>query len=233
MSTTTLKTSRYQVRDFSKLRKGITFFLKTIRSRISQTVNSSSNTSSSNKKNIKKIIPLAFLIIIIGIVILASARTLSASSQKAAKDEKPTVQGPLATNDINREFSFPLTDSKGKELTKIKYTIENAELRNEIIVKGTRATAIEGRVFLILNIKITNDYDKAVQINARDYLRLSVNGNTQELLAADIHNDPVTIQAISVKTTRLGFPINESDKDLLLKVGEIKEQKEDITISFN
>ncbi len=133
---------------------------------------------------------------------------------------------------LNRQFTFPLLDSKGQEISKIKFSLETAELRDEIIVQGKRATAVKGRTFLILNFKINNDYNKSVQINTRDYVRLSVNGNDKELLAADIHNDPVEVQAISVKYTRLGFPINDSDKNLKLKVGEINGAKQDIDLKF-
>lgn len=73
---------------------------------------------------------------------------------------------------------------------------------------------------LILNVKLVNNYTKPVQISARDYVRLTVNKNTSEQLAPDIHNDPVDSQASSTKPTRVGFFINESDKDLTLSVGQ-------------
>jgi len=40
------------------------------------------------------------------------------------------------------------------------------------------------------------------------------------------------VQAISVKNTRLGFPISEDDKDLVIRVGEINGDKEMIKIEF-
>jgi hypothetical protein len=107
----------------------------------------------------------------------------------------------------------------------------DAELRDEIIVKGKQATAIKGRTFLIVNLKITNDFDKTITINTRDYVRLTVNKNSEKL-APDIHNDPVEIQADSTKYTRVGFPIDDTDKDLTLTVGEINGPKQTIKLNL-
>lgn len=148
------------------------------------------------------------------------------------QDTRIKLQPIIAQTNINRGFPFPILDNNGKEVSKIIYTIENAELRNEIIVKGQKATAISGRTFFILNLKIKNESDKRIQVNTRDYIRLSINNNDQELLAADIYNDPVEIQPTSIKKTRIGFPINDTDKNLKLYVGEIKGEKKPIDIQF-
>lgn len=225
--TATIPSATYVTRDLSLLRQSLRFFFKKIAATIATT--NDNNTITSQKKR-KKIIPVALLVIGLGVIIVIAGRTLSASTTQ--KGTQTAVKGPLATLQINKEMSFPLLDAKGVELTRIKYTIENAELRDEIIVQGRRATAVQGRVFLIVNIKIDNSYDKSLSINSRDYLRLAVNGNNEQLFAADIHNDPVSVQAISTKRTRLGFPINTSDTNLVLKVGEIKGEKEDINLNF-
>ena len=110
--------------------------------------------------------------------------------------------------------------------------IEKAELREEIIIEGQKASAVEGRIFLILTVKATNEHNQAIEISTRDYVRASVNGNKEEWLAAGMHNDPVEVQAISTKYTRLGFPIDENDKNIVLRVGEIDGEKEEIDINF-
>lgn len=227
--TAAIPSSTFVARDIPELIQQIKFlFKKTITSLFS----AESNSSSFKQKKMKKFIPLALLVIGLGVVVIVAGRTLSASPANRTQEPQTQVKGPLATMLINKELSFPLLDAGGKEITRVRYTIENAELRDEIIVQGRRATAIQGRVFLILNIKIDNTFDKSLSINSRDYIRLSVNGDTERLFAADIHNDPVSVQAISTKKTRLGFPINTSDTNLVLKVGEIKGTKEDINLSF-
>ena len=177
------------------------------------------------------------LLIIVAILVLFLFTVKKIASKKpnpvtSNGDSRVTVQGAKASFDINKEFLFPLKDDKGKDLTQIKYLIEKAELRNEIIVKGQRAVAVKGKSFLILSLKVTNTYDRAIQINTRDYLRLSINGNKNELLAANIHNDPVSIQAISTQPVRLGFAINDTDIKLTLLVGEIKGEKQEIELNL-
>lgn len=136
-----------------------------------------------------------------------------------------------ASQDLRREFTFPIRDQKDVEIGVIKYSIENASLQKEIIVKGQKATAIKGRIFLILSLKLTNQDNKTLVFNSRDYIRLSVNNNG-EWLAPDVHNDPVEVQAISTKLSRVGFPVNETDKNFVLQVGEIKGQKTYINLAL-
>ena len=179
------------------------------------------NQIKSHPKLIKYILILVVLfgIVFVGIRIL--------SSRKAPK---PTVQGATSVQkhqDINKEFTFPVDTN-----TKMKFVVENAELDNQIVIKGQEASAVPGRTFLIISLKITNDFNQSIQINTRDYVRLTVNKNENELLAPDIHNDPVEVQAISTKYTRVGFPVNTSDHDFVLQIGEIKGDKQKISLNL-
>lgn len=178
--------------------------------------------------------------VVVGLVVLAviyygvsnlTAGSTGAKSSLLSGDERIDVKKAKATQALNKEFSFPLKDQEGKEVSKLKFTILNAELKDEIIVKGERGTAVRGRTFLILNLKIENSFNQALQINARDYMRLSVN-NSKEKIAPEIHNDPVEVQAISTKYTRVGFPINDTDENLTIQVGEINGKKETIKLNF-
>lgn len=147
-------------------------------------------------------------------------------------DNKTTIREAKATLPLNKEFKFPLKNDKGDVVGEIKYVIENAELRDQIIIKGRKASAVQGRIFLVLNLKVVNDSNKTISMNTKDYARLSINGNENELLAPSIHNDPVVIDAISTKPTRIGFAVSEDDKDLKIKIGEIQGEKTTIDIKF-
>ena len=99
-------------------------------------------------------------------------------------------------------------------------------------MKGQKARSVKGRIFFILNLKVVNDFKQKIEIQTTDYIRLSVNGNKDVWLAPDIHSDPAGIQAISTKYIKVGFAINESDKDLILRVGEINGEKEEFPVKF-
>lgn len=198
------------------------------------------NNSASSSKKVKKFFKnspyLPFIIVIVLVVLVAGVainNVMKGSSGNSvlSSDNRANIDKPVAEQLLNRSFDFPLRDGSGKEVSKLKYEIQSAELRNDIIVKGQRASAVKGRTFLIVNLKITNTFDKSVQLNSKDYIRLIV-GSSSEKLAADIHNDPVDVQAISTKYTRLGFPINDNEKSLILQVGEIEGPKQEIKLNL-
>lgn len=184
------------------------------------------------KKKMSRSKKLFFILIIIFLFIISFSIITKRNKSSASSTQRIVIQQAKATMKIEKEFLFPLKDNSGKKVTDIKYIVESAEKRDEIIIKEKRARAIQGRTFLIFTVKIVNPYDKPIEINARNYMRISVNGKTDELLAPDIHNDPVVVQPISTKYTRLGLPINESDTNIAVHVGEIKEDKETIALSF-
>ena len=201
---------------------------------LSQDTPSQRSTLRRFKRSMRKSLWLPFIIVGLAVLIAAfmAFRNLGNSPAAVADNGVDTsISEPLATQELNRTFEFPLVDREGEEVSKVRYIIESAELQDEIIVKGQRAYAVEGRAFLILNIKIINTYNQGIQINARDYIRLIVDGS-QDRLAPDIHNDPVEIQAISTKPTRLGFPINNDFKQLTLQIGEIQGEKQTLNLDL-
>ncbi|MBI2022737.1 hypothetical protein HYS97_02730 [Candidatus Daviesbacteria bacterium] len=185
------------------------------------------STSTKKRKIPTNKIFLAALVLLVVLGLFYWVKTfVSGINRPTPTEEKTTIAPARSTHQVNKSFDFPLRDEKGEEVSKIKFIVENAELRDEIVVKGQRASSVSGRVFLVINLKITNSFKKTVQINTRDYLRLTVNNNDKEFLAPEIHNDPVEAQAISTKYTRVAFAINESDKNLKLRIGDPdKEEK--------
>lgn len=171
------------------------------------------------------------VVIIVVLVAIFTLKNILANRGNQTVDSRVSLREAKAKIDLNKNFSFPLKDQKGEEVSRIEYSIIDASLQDQIVSKGKSYTTVKGRTILVLNLKITNQYDKSVEINTRDYIRLAV-GEDKEYLAADIHNDPVMVQAISTKYTRLGFPIYDTDKNLKILVGEIGSDKEEVAINF-
>lgn len=232
--------SRRFTAPYASLRNALSLFFDSVfASRSDAAGIHDSHTATKLKRNFKKnkffFIPLAVivLLLVVGLFNVVKGKPRSGGAvMSATSDKRVELKNAIAEQTINKTFAFPLRDEKGKEVSKIKYTIEKAELRDEIIVKGQRATSVKGRTFLIIPIKIQNDFNQPVQINGRDYVRLIVDNNTNEKLAPDIHNDPIEVQAISTKQTRVGFPIDDTAKNLILQVGEIKGDKQNIKLEL-
>jgi len=174
-------------------------------------------------------IPTVVIIFVILITVSLIGRTSQGSAQTTPTNT--SLPKPVAIAQINKDFSFSLKDGTGKKVGTFAFTAETAELDPQIIIQGARVSAISGRVFLVVNLKLTNTEDQGLQINTRNYIRLSVDGSS-ELLAPEIHNDPVEVQAISTKYTRVGFAVNQTAKTFVLKIGEIDGTKKDITLQF-
>ena len=177
--------------------------------------------------------PRAFIISgLVLVVLVFLLQRISTSNNQTITDARVEVKAAIAQETLGREFTFPLRDGSGEEVSRIKFEIESAELRDEIIVNGKKLGSVKGRTLLVLNLKITNEFNKGIEIDTKDYARLSTNENKDVWLAPDIHNDPVKVQAISTKLTRLAFPIGEKDKNLVLRIGEIQGDKEEIPLSI-
>lgn len=187
------------------------------------------------RRNVKnKFVIAAVVIVVLAAVVFAASRLISGGNSSSASNSNSSNNSdtaePRASQDVNKTFEFPV----GKNAdNKIIFTLEKAEILDEIVVRGQKATAVSGRTFLIVNLKVTNELSQRIEMDTRDYVRLSVNGNDKELLAPDIHNDPVEIQATSTKFGRVGFPINTTDKNLVLLVGEIGKDREKVELTIN
>lgn len=186
-----------------------------------------------DKKYLKVILP-----VIVGVVVIASivslVRSLPDAQSKPADSNQVAAPNALSTINLDRKFMFPLKDEKGAVVGNFEYMIQSVNIQKQIIVQGQRATAVSGREFLIVNLKITNNLKKTIQLNTRDYIRIITAGDSNEQLAADIHNDPVEVQAISTKFTRVGIALDDADtkKTIHMKVGEIDGTKQNIDLNF-
>lgn len=183
-----------------------------------------------NKKNMK-FVPI---VVIALVLMLAVGLFLRSSNRTVLGDnDKVSIEKSDKTQEVNKNFTFPVLDSQGDEAGKLQYTVQSAELRDQLVIKGQEAKAVEGRTFLIITIKLKNDTEHLISVNTRDFIRLKLNGS-DELLAPTIHNDPVEAQAISTLTTRVGFSVpDDQTEKMSLQIGEISKDKQTVELNFN
>lgn len=155
-----------------------------------------------------------------------------AKNNPIMKKDAAVSPSPAYKQHVNVGESISINTTGGKYLKKLTYMIDTADLVNEIIVNGQRVQSVAGKSFLILNLKISNANQQDIQISSRDYVRLSSPNNNSEWWAPEIYNDPLVIQAISTKLSRIGFTVDSSQRIFELKAGEIGGDKQDIEIKF-
>lgn len=177
------------------------------------------------KRHLLWIIPL---LIVIGGVLLLSRGRRGSSGSVAGVLATPLSSPP--TRPINKDILIHVQDKPNAPT--LTYTLTDAQLLDEIIVKGQLAHAAPGRKFLVVDIKIKNDTQVGYTLNTRDFVRLQSSDGSDEWIAPDIHNDPVEVQAISTKATRIGFPVDANQKDMKLRLGEIKGDKTLVDVHF-
>jgi hypothetical protein len=187
------------------------------------------------KLNVFRFMPKVFVITLgVGLMIATALfigqwrgfRKNSASQEATGPTQVQTVQ-VNSVKEMNQVLAIPLAGIKED----IQYEVSSAELLEEINLRGQKVRAAGGRVFLVLNVKVTNPNIKGIQINSRDFVRVSW-GESGDWIAPDIHNDPVEVQAISTKQTRIGFAVDNTVKNFRLKIGEIKGDKTDFELAF-
>ncbi|MBN1169161.1 hypothetical protein JXA63_04695 [Candidatus Woesebacteria bacterium] len=131
---------------------------------------------------------------------------------------------------LDKTYTFPVTDPQGNKLADIQYKIIDYELTNQVTVNNFyKAIVTDDKEILVFNVELTNDEDRAVNIMAGDYLRLTKNGE-DKLIAPDIDSDPVEVRPQSTKNTKLGFTLLKTDKGISVEVGELGGDKETIEI---
>lgn len=179
--------------------------------------------------SLKKIGTFLFGTIVLVAITLGVRAALS--RQAVRGDELGAVSPDVVTTPIDRSFNFQVYDKNKEPAEVITYTLTNAQLTRQIIIKAQRATAVKGRIFLIINLKLVNDTDKSLFLNTRNYIRVQPAG-VDDRLAPEIHNDTVEVQPLSTKLTRVGLPVDEEVRQFKLFVGELDGEKEVIDIIF-
>lgn len=209
--------------------------------------NNESAASQNNGNSLVKNIAIVFVFISIaeGAVIFyllgkqENSESLAESTSATAAPTLSSFSSPTVSPtpapykiELNRQYSFPLKDSFGESIGNFTYRLKEYEVTKEIAVAGRKAKVTGERSFLFVRLEIINHFESAVKVNTRNYIRLSVN-NQESWFAPEVNDDPVEVQSLATKITSVGFPMNDSDTNMKLQVGEPGGEKDIIVLDEN
>lgn len=152
----------------------------------------------------------------------ANAKRLELSSNKSSN---PVI----AQTSINSEYTFNALTANEKK-TDIVLRITDAEMRKEVLIQGKPATASGDKAFLILNLEFDNEDTFIKYVMPIDLFRLL--DDQGKKYASDIHSNMVDVSPISTKKTKIGFVVNQNQRQFNLQIGELEGEKTDIYIDF-
>lgn len=169
---------------------------------------------------------IALTLVIVAVLAVGVILALSQFGQNSTFEQDVTAEVP-----IGRSFKFPVYGENG-QATDISLTMNlttAAKMRN-ILIQGKPAQAREGKIFLIVNMEVLNDFNQQLKIAPVDLIRLV--DATGKKFAPDVHNEDVIVEPISVKKTRVGFVVDDPTTGLELQVGEIDGAKETVNLAI-
>lgn len=176
----------------------------------------------------KKISPKKVVLTLVAVVVIAVGILIALSQFGKTATFKQDVRVEIP---INRSFKFPVYDGNGKATqTALTMNLTSAQKMRSILIQGKPAEARVGKIFLIINLEVTNNHNQKLQIAPVDLIRLI--DPTGKKFAPDVHNETVTVEPISVKKTRIGFVVDETAAGFNLQVGEIDGSKETIKLAI-
>lgn len=175
--------------------------------------------------NKKKRTLIGFLVAAIGLVIVGVAAVAAFSNNSLNPISKSSV-------DISKNFSVVARTKDGRPTDgTFPIKVTTAELTDNVLVQGKKATARNGKIFLVVYLEIENKYNVTLYNKPLDLLRLVRSDGKR--IAPSVSQGDVEVRAISVKRTNVAFVVDKGEKNFTIEIGEIKGKKEAIQIKFN
>lgn len=133
--------------------------------------------------------------------------------------------------EINKSFEIPIKTQEGEDTgERLKVTIKTMEKVKEILIQNNQARAKDGKTFLLITMDIENPTKRRLTVKPIDMVRLiSSDGKS---LAADVHNNEIASEPVSLKSTRIGYVVDESQNNFQFLIGEVRGSQEPIEVAF-
>lgn len=174
-----------------------------------------------------------FFLFLIALLIIVGYRLIPKSTGKfqSAKNSSSGTKTAEAKvfSEVKRSFEFPAEITNGGVET-IIFTIDEAEIKDEIKVQGKPRPAPEEKAYLLLRLELVNDSVEELVFQSPNFVRLIGEGDKK--FAPDFHNGKVTIDPLSVRRDLISFIVDESARTFSLLVGELGGEKERVEVTL-
>lgn len=167
--------------------------------------------------------------IIVALVVLAGVGFAANIFFFGDRADKASAQKGVTP--LQESYTFTARDSQGNltnQVVDLKFT--GAHMEQEVLVRGQKANARNGKGFFLLDIAVTNDTNNVLYLNPLDLVRLI---DSEEIkLAPQVHQGMLEVRPQSSKTTNLGFVVVNDRKNFTIQVGELSAQKETFNVTL-
>ncbi len=165
--------------------------------------------------------------LIIGVVAIIAIFTFAFLFFNRGSDtvvDKPTIKIGKSYEIIAR------TKEKQKTTGRFTLTITDAQFADSILVQGKRARPVKGKLFLIVNMEITNPHKVQLYAFPVDLFRF-IREDGQKF-APSVHQGTVLVRPVATKKNNVAFVVLPDEKKFKIEVGDINKAKETLEINF-
>lgn len=178
--------------------------------------------------NIAKSFKFWLILVTIGII---GAIGWYVGMRKPSVEVEANSNTKIAEASINQTFSFDGQAATGKIAGKLKMVVDKVEVNSEVLIQGKPATVRGDKAFLVLNLEFENAETQTQYISPVDLIRLV--GENDKKFAPDVHSEVIEVRPISVKLAKVGFVVQEGQKNFKIQIGSIEGQKQTIEFQVN
>ncbi len=125
---------------------------------------------------------------------------------------------------LKQDFEVVAKTKEGKNTNgKFQVEVTSAHKAESLLIQGQRVIARNDKVFLVINMEISNSYRVALYNQPVDSFRLI--GTDGKRYAPTAHQGNVEIRPDSTKTSNVGFVVPNDQKKFKVEVGDLNSDK--------
>lgn len=165
--------------------------------------------------------------ILVTVVVLILIANFFANRNKSEAD----IQRVGAPVDIQRTFSIPAQNDQEQTVNKnLTVKVTDVQRQKRVLVKGSWVKAREGKVFLTMNLDVTNDVRATLYGSPVDWVRLA--SADDKKLAPTVHQGLIEVRPQSTKETNVGFVVDENATSFKVEIGRVWGLEDTIDVQF-